>query len=163
MKIALVSENPIGINGVKEAFEEFFPNQKGMVNVTHLALTSNKEREKIEGEVFKEADNKMRDLRRSVKDEYDYFVILEDGLFSKGGMFFYSQVAHIQSNNARTIKLYGISSGIMIPYGKDTEVIDEGFTNVFTDENIQQATRNKISLKILTKQAVITALANSIL
>ena len=161
IKIALASKNPKVIDGVKAGFEEFFFTNE--VSVEEFYFGSNNRRELIEGQIFAAADRKMKSLRRTVKSDYDYFVVIEDGIFSKGGDLFYSIVATIQSFNLRGVKMVGTSANLMIPEEKITEVFDNGFQSVYSDADIQSVSKLSYSYTVLVKQATIIALISNAL
>lgn len=157
LKIALAAENSILLDGVKAGFEEYFFLKEIIVNF--FKTNSSKRRESVEGEIFRDAERKMKNLRKNVKEEYDYFIVLEDGLFSKGGNFFYSQVATIEAVNLRGAKMQGISSGLLVPENMVLKVLNNGFTEVLSDADLMVMTKMSFSMNILAKQATLMALS----
>lgn len=171
IRVAVTGENSILVDGVKAGFEEFFSDAKEEVKVKFFEIVSLRLRENIEGESIKKLETRMKTLRKVVNEvpeeneivDYDYFVCIEDGLSSKGGYFFYSQVAYIQALNARDLKMFGTSSGIFVPDNKLLDVIGKGFTNCYSNADIIAATHKKLFYSSLTKQAVQMALASQFL
>lgn len=175
IRVAVTSENPIIVDGVKagvkKGFKEYFSDSNEEIKVNFFEINALRLRENIEGELIKKLETRMKTLRKTVNDDtdekkivdYDYFVCIEDGLFSKGGYFFYSQVAYIQALNARDLKMFGTSSGILISDNKLLDVIGKGFTNCYSNADIVAVTHKKFSYTSLTKQAVEMALASRFL
>lgn len=168
IRVAVTGENSILVDGVKAGFEEFFSDAKEEVKVKYFEITSLRLRENIEGESIKKLETRMKSLRNAVNDEnevddYDYFVCIEDGLSSKGGYFFYSQVASIQALNTRHLKMFGTSAGIMVSDNKLLDVIGKGFTNFYSNADILSVSHGSFSYSSLTKQAVLMALASQFL
>lgn len=164
LKIAVAGENPKIVDGVKDGFESIFINEE--VKVSFFELSSQKKRELVEGEVFKAAERKMGYLKKLIKEkaateDFDYFTVLQDGLFSKGGKFFYEITASIESIYVRKAKMLGISSGLMI---NDSEnrllyILNNRFTNAVSDADLKVITKMNFSYNTLAKQAVQMALS----
>ena len=164
IKIAVAGEKPQIVDGVKEGFESIFINEE--VKVSFFQLNAQKKRELVEGEVFKAAENKMSNLKKIIKEkavteDFDYFTVIQDGLFSKGGKFFYEIIASIEYMYVRKTKMLGISSGLMIhdSENKLLYILNNKFTNAVSDADLKVITKLNFSYNTLAKQAVQMALS----
>ena len=156
MKVALACENPNFVAGVEKGFSKYYDEDFRLKN---YLFSSAKGIENIGSKVFINADKKLWKLRQEVNEPFDLLTVVEDGLFSKGGDFYYYVVTLIQLENNREVEYKGTSVGLMIPENKQIMILNKCFSTVYSDDDLKKISKGILSYEVLAQQAAESALA----
>lgn len=122
MKVAIATDSPEKIKGIKLAFSRFFDKETEVV-VFHRSVESGVSDQPFDEETYLGAKNRVKSLISSEDTNADYYVSCEAGIESCMGIYFNVQVVCIFDKKARKF-VFGKSAGWQVP-SEDIEVIKE--------------------------------------
>lgn len=156
MNIAIASKNPLKIEGIEQAFSEFFPEEE--INLFPYEVNSNVRRQPIESEIYNGAKFRLKNLKNILEEDVDFMVSCEAGLITLNGLWFNQHVILIQKYDGT--QSVGISGGFMIPQDKITDVINADLKVAFGSKaGISRLSNGLTSRCDLIKQGTVLALA----
>lgn len=170
MKILIGTKNKSKIEGVKNAFQEFFSN----IEIEDISVPSNVLEQPINDDIYLGALNRVNNLiefSKKHKKNAEYFVGIESGITNKFGKWVNVSIAVIKDKNG--YESLGMSPAYPIPskYINQIKKTDLGtiMKDLFNKDNLSDKkggvsylTHNIVSREDLTKSAVIMALTKFI-
>lgn len=159
MKILIASKSPYKIEGISNAFREFFPEKE--VIVESIKASSGVDRQPYNDDVFKGAKNRLNNAKET-GIEYDYVIGCESGLINQFQRWFNVQIIVIEDINNHQV--WGTSPGFEIPDKYVSQVLSTSLKEVFdkvlgSNGGISFLTKEKSSRKKLIEDATIMALS----
>ena len=155
--IKVATENRVKIEAITEAFEYYFKN----VHVMRYDVKSGVPDQPLNKDVFKGAQNRIKELAKKEDCNWDYLVSCEAGLINLYGYWFNVQVVMIQSKEGKFG--VGVSQGVQIPPKHVNDIIHTSITNVLEKVfgrkgGINLLTYGRFTRKRLIEDATIMAL-----
>ncbi len=123
MKVAIATDSPEKIKGIKLAFSRLFNLKESEIVVLHQSVDSGVPEQPFDDETYLGAQNRVKALISSEDTDADYYVSCEAGIESCMGIYFNVQVVCIFDKEARKF-VFGKSAGWQVP-SEDIEVIKE--------------------------------------
>lgn len=123
MKVAIATDSPEKIKGIKLAFSRFFNLKESEIVVLHQSVDSGVPEQPFDEETYLGAQNRVKALISFEDTDADYYVSCEAGIESCMGIYFNVQVVCIFDKEARKF-VFGKSAGWQVPT-EDIEVIKE--------------------------------------
>lgn len=159
MKIALATQNPVKINGVKEGFRQFLGTRD--IEVYSYSMPSKTKRKFMLGEKFSSAETRLKSLKKMVDNDVDYYVAIEGGLLCEAGKWFYIQTAIVQKNTSRCRYSIGLSSGLQLPASLVLDIVNSNLDSESKEDEFLKLNKSKFSSAKFVENAVFMALMNS--
>lgn len=155
--IKVATENRVKVEAITDAFEHYFQN----VQVMRCDVSSGVPEQPVNKEVFKGAQNRIKELLKKGENNWDYLVSCEAGMINLYGYWFYVQVVMIQSRDGKFG--VGVSQGVPIPSKHIKETLNTSITNVLgkvfgRKAGINLLTYGRFTRKSLVEDATIMAL-----
>lgn len=161
MRIAIGTMNPLKIEGVKEAFSKFFPDEK--INVFPYDVESKVSSQPLnEKDILRGCENRIKGIKKSLEEEYvDYYVGAESGIVISSQSTYNLQI--VQITNPDGLNSIGRSSAFEIPEELISAIAEKGLKSVldkeFEGKGISFLSNDIFCRSKLVEDATIMALA----
>ena len=170
MKVIVATKNPGKIEGVKNAFSNYFTD----LEVVGIPASSDVSDEPVNEEIYVGAKNRVKNLKKYCLEnniEGDMFVSIESGITNQLGRWMIVNIAVIEDD--KDFESYGISPGFPVPgkYVDDIIKTELGtvMDRIFSSEDLRSSyggisllTHDVISRIDLTEHAFVMALTTYI-
>ena len=157
MDIAVTTKNPFILEGIDQGFSSFFPRKD--ICLFPYRTETNLKRLPIGSEIYKAANNRIRNLKNQLKQDADFIVGYENGLVCQNGLWFKEFIILIQKYDGQ--ESIGISGGYMVDLDDVTELLNSG-TDLDIDNSlpgIGKLPSNLVSRTTLIKNTTLLALS----
>lgn len=118
MKVAIATTSSEKIEGIKRGFSRFFQEE---IDIFFQKTESGVSEQPFDSETYIGARNRVDALKKTLAENYDYYISCEAGIESYAGLYFNVQIVCIFKNNQYH---YGKSAGWQIP-SNEIEIIKE--------------------------------------
>lgn len=166
MKILIATKNPGKVEGVKEAFAEYFDE----FEIESISASSDVSEEPVNDEIYIGASNRVKNLKKIANEqgkEADYYVAVESGITNQLGKWVILSIAVIEDRSG--FQSLGVSPGFPVPDKYVEEIIKTDLGKVMDKifnktelragkGGINLLTKEKITRIDMTKQAFIMGL-----
>lgn len=153
MRIVIGTKNAGKIEGVKQAFAQYFED----VEVIGIPVESEVPDQPVKEQTYLGAQNRLENIKKYVKEnkiEADYYAAIESGITNSLGEWGIINIALIEDNNG--VKSFGTSPCFPVPEQYVTDVIQNNLSIVM-DRILgkdEQRHNQKGGIQLLTKGAV---------
>lgn len=141
MRIIIATNNPQKLQGIKNAFERYFPSNE--LELCSVQVDSKVPSQPCNEDVFKGAENRIKAIRRNAEN-WDFLVSCEGGIIEQYGKWYNVQVIRVEHKDGRIGM--GLSQGFQIPSKYVDEVKQTSLAMV-----LEKVFKGKGGLSVLTK------------
>ena len=161
IKVAIATNSSEKINGVKEAFYQFFRMKESKIDFYSKSMKSGVSEQPFEDETYQGALNRVNQAKKEFP-EMDFYISCEAGIESAFGQYFNVQVVCILESKSQML-FWGKSSGWSIP-SKDIEEIRNNNLDTYLRgkglTSIEELLGPSNSRRAAVAQATVLALAS---
>ncbi len=162
IKVAISTISSDKINGVKQAFLEFFNLKESEIEFHSIKIESGVPEQPFDEETYQGAKNRVDNIKKKITEEMDFYISCEAGIESVFEQYFNVQVVCIFESSSQKY-LWGKSAGWPIPPNAIKEVKQSNLDSYLRRigiTSIEELLGAKNSRSSAVEQATVLALAS---